>query len=246
MKIISEKKDNVYWLTLNREDKANAIDIEMWEGLKNYLEDASNDQDIRIVAITGKGRYFSAGEDLNDLYSASSLDASLSLFIKHIKPVFDIIVKSGKVITAVVNGPALGVGVELVLACDLAIAHSESYFMLSQGRVGVGPALALSLAPTSVSRKRMIEMLLTSKKVDAKLALQWGLINDIYIDDAEGKVKSWAKEIGKVPESLVKITKERLSKHLYNFDYDSSFREIAEYVLTKETKEGIKSFLERK
>ena len=128
-------------------------------------------------------------------FSSSTINESLTLFYKYILETFELILKSSKPILTVVNGPAYGVGVELVLISDLAIAVKDSYFMLSQGRLGIGPAIALGIGLTSVSRKRLLEMVLTGRPITAVKAVEAGIINEVVDrDEVESYVGRLTKD----------------------------------------------------
>lgn len=242
-KILSEKNGKVYWIKLNRDEKANAINLDMWRGLNDEINKASQDKDVRVIALSGEGRYFSAGEDLSDLENARTFESSLAIFLDSIRPVFESIMRSPKVVISVVNGGAIGIAVELVFASDLALAHKNSYFMLSQGNVGVGPALSLSYGSLNLTKKRVIEMLLTGRKVKADEALEWGMINYVYEDEPSKLVNMIAEQVSRIPELLVRVTKEVSARHLYLFEYNSAFRDIAMFIQSEEARKGISSFV---
>ncbi|MEM3832622.1 MAG: enoyl-CoA hydratase/isomerase family protein [Thermoprotei archaeon] len=246
MSIESKIYENAYWIFLNRPEKLNAINVKMWDSLKNELIDASKNKNVRVIVISGIGRFFCAGEDIEDLNSLKSFDDALNLFLDHIRPVFELILRSPKPVMAAVNGPAYGAGVELILASDLAVAVRDSYFSLSQGRIGVGPALALVIGLPALGRKRLLEMVLTGRKVTAEEAYEWGMINYVVDkNDLEKWVISVVKEISLTTPLLARITKDVMMRQLSLIDYTSIFREIALFLLSEEARIGIKQFLEK-
>jgi len=244
--LLTSKDGEVYWISLNRPERANAINVDMWKKLKQQLDTACEDSEVRMIALTGSGKYFTAGEDLNDLDSSETFNSSLNLFLDVIRPVFETIIRAPKAVISVVNGAAIGVGVELVFASDLAIAHKDSYFMLSQAKLGVGPSLSLSLALPVLGKKRLFYMVTTGKKVSAKEALEWGVVNELYDGEATEVVKRIAQEISKVPKTLTRLTKEILARQLYLLDYTSSFRDIGMFVQSEDARKGIRSFISNK
>ncbi|MGC9165161.1 MAG: enoyl-CoA hydratase/isomerase family protein, partial [Thermoprotei archaeon] len=148
---------------------------------------------------------------------------------------------------AAVNGPAYGAGVELTLASDLAVAVKDSYFSLSQGRIGVGPALALAIGLPVLGRKRLLEMILTGRKVTAEEAYEWGMINYVVNkNDLEGWIINIVKEMSLTTPLLTRIIKDVMMRQLSLIDYASIFREIALFSLSEETRSGIKRFLEKR
>lgn len=246
LSIKSEIHENTYWIFLNRPEKLNAINLKMWESLQNELLQASENKEVRVIVISGSGKYFCAGEDIEDLYSIRSFEDAVNIFLDHIRPVFDLILKSPKPVITAVNGPAYGAGVELTLASDLTIAVKEAYFSLSQGRIGVGPALALAMGLPVIGRKRLLEMVLTGRKITAEEAKDWGLVNYVVNkDDLEKQVLMIANEISLTPFLLTRIIKDVMMRQLNMIDYMSIFREIAFFSLSEETRSGVRKFLEK-
>lgn len=246
MGIESKIYENIYWIFLNRPDKLNAMSLKMWDDLRNELTVASQSKDIRAIVISGVGRFFCAGEDIEDLNSIRSFEDAMNLFLDHIRPVFELILRSPKPVIAAVNGPAYGAGVELTLVSDLAIAVKDSYFSLSQGRIGVGPALALIIGLPVLGRKRLLEMVLTGRKVSADEAYEWGMVNYVVDkNDLERQVIDVVKEISLTTPLLTRIIKDVMMRQLNLIDYMSIFREIALFSLSEETRSGVKRFLEK-
>lgn len=246
LSIKSEVRENTYWIFLNRPEKLNAINLKMWEDLQNELLQASENKEIRVIVISGNGKYFCAGEDIEDLYSIRNFEDAVNIFLDHIRPVFDLILRNPKPVITAVNGPAYGAGVELVLVSDLTIAVKEAYFALSQGRIGVGPALALILGLPIIGRKRLLEMVLTGRRVTAEEAKNWGLINYVVNrDELEKQVLMISNEISQTSFLLTRIIKDVMMRQLNIIDYMSIFREIAFFSLSEETRSGLKEFLKK-
>jgi len=246
LSIKSEVRENTYWIFLNRPEKLNAINLKMWEDLQNELLQASENKEIKVIVISGNGEYFCAGEDIEDLYSIRNFEDAVNIFLDHIRPVFDLILRNPKPVITAVNGPAYGAGVELALVSDLTIAVKEAYFALSQGRIGVGPALALILGLPIIGRKRLLEMVLTGRRVSAEEAKNWGLINYVVDrDELEKQVLMISNEISQTSFLLTRIIKDVMMRQLNIIDYMSIFREIAFFSLSEETRSGLKEFLKK-
>ncbi|MDG6939960.1 MAG: enoyl-CoA hydratase/isomerase family protein [Nitrososphaerota archaeon] len=243
MEIASRTSGGVRWITLNRPAKANAMSLAMWRRLREEVVGASADAGVRVIAVTGAGKYFCAGEDIADLADADTVDASLSVFLDHIRPAFDAIACSPKVVIAAVNGPAVGAGTELTLVCDLAVASKDAYFALPQGRLGIGPSIALGTGLSVLGRKRLAEMVLTGRRVPAQEAAAWGLVNSVCESDLGEEVERLAEEVAAVPEPLLRLTKEVLVGQVRTAVYHASFRDIALFSQSTETRDGIASFL---
>lgn len=246
-KVLFIVKNRSAWIVLNRPEKLNSLDRESWILIQEYIKRANDDSNIKLIVLTGSGEVFCAGEDLNDIFSSSTINESLTLFYKYVLETFELILKSSKPILTVINGPTYGVGVELVLVSDLAIAVENSCFMLSQGRLGIGPAIALGIGLTSVPRKKLLEMVLTGKPITAMEAVEAGIINAVMKrDEVEGYVERLVEDLSLIPDSLVRIIKSISSKYMELLDYKTVFRELALYIVNEETRNRVKHFLERK
>jgi enoyl-CoA hydratase/carnithine racemase len=165
--IESKEENKVFWIILNRPEKANAISAQMWRSIAEKLDEGSTSPRSRVVALTGNGRFFCAGEDIMDLSRAATFTAAFDLFIGTIRPVFDRMLRCPKPVVAAVNGQAVGAGTEIVFACDMAVASPDASFSLAQGKRGIGPALGLTLGMPVLGRKRLSEAALTGRKFSA-------------------------------------------------------------------------------
>lgn len=177
----TEVLDGVLTITLDR-PKANAIDVTTSGLLHAAFERLQTDPALRVAVITGTGRFFSAGWDLNAASGGEAIDvvhspggfAGLTEFFALDKPVI-----------AAVNGLAMGGGFELALAADLIVAADTAVFALPEVRLGMladsGGVLRLPRRlPQAIAR----EMLLTGRRMDAHEALRWGLVNRVVAPDA--------------------------------------------------------------
>ena len=174
-------------ITLNRPDALNAWDLALGTGLKEAISSVAEDDAVRAVLITGAGRAFSSGADLKEERSDNEgglPDLSARLHeIYH--PIILGIREMPKPVLAAVNGPAVGIGCSLALACDLVVAAESSYLLLAFVNIGLVPdggASAVLPARTGVARANEIAML--GERVPAAQALEWGLINRV-VPDAE-------------------------------------------------------------
>jgi enoyl-CoA hydratase/carnithine racemase len=243
--IESKEKNNVFWIILNRPEKANAINAQMWRSIADKLDEGSKSPDSRVVALTGTGRFFSAGEDIVDLNGAATFMAAFDLFIGTLRPVFDRVLKCPKPVIAAVNGQAVGAGTEMVFACDMAVADAGASFSLAQGKRGIGPALALTLGMPILGRKRLSEAAMTGRRFSAEEAEEWGIINSIARGGLESAVETLADEIAQTPPALTRIMKEIMLTQMSMLEYESAFHHIAMYSQSQETRQGISNFISK-
>jgi len=177
----TEARDGVLTITLDR-PKANAIDVATSRALYAAFAQLQDDPSLRVGIITGTGRFFSAGWDLNAATEGEAIDADhgpggfagLTEFFSLGKPVI-----------AAVNGLAFGGGFELALAADLIVAAEHAEFALPEVKLGMmadsGGVLRL---PRRLPRAIATELLLTGRRMSAQEALNWGLINQMVAADA--------------------------------------------------------------
>ena len=246
MLVESREENKVFWVVLNRPEKANAIDSQMWKLIADKFDQAATSSVSRVVALTGKGKNFSAGADISDLAKASTHSAAFEILLGSIRPVFDRILRCPKPVVAALNGPAVGGGAELVLACDMAIAKPEAYISLAQGRYGLGPAMGLTFGVPVLGRKRLADMALTGRRVSAQEAERWGLINSIAGGSLEAEVEKLASQISETPPTLIRAMKEVLLRQMSLAGYESAFSYFAMFSQSQEAKAGTEKFLSKK
>ena len=171
-----ERADGIGWLVLDRPERRNAIDRATRSALADATAALDADDEIRVVAITGAGTSFCAGTDLKEAPVAEPAHP-LADPLPRITAPFERLTKP---LIAVVNGPAAGGGLEIVLAADLRVASSNATFSLPEVRVGSlagsgGTQRLFAAVPSSVAWK----MLLTGRPIDAAEALRVGLVSDV-------------------------------------------------------------------
>lgn len=251
MSIDYDVRDGVAWITLNRPKKLNALDLEDWHNLASSLDAARADTDGPVV-LTGAGRVFCAGDDIQTFLQYDDPDAATEFFIGGLFAAMQAIVNYPYPVIAAVNGSAFGGGVELILACDLAIAVSEARFSLPEGRVGAWPTVQTGLAFYSMcGRKRANEMAFEMSDVDAQTAADWGLINRIVpADELESEAMATVARINAAPKHSVRMVKRFLSEELTLFGLPKAKRALTtlaeQTMLSPDMKEGAVAFLEKR
>jgi len=178
-KVLVEKLDGYAVITLNRPDDMNALSRELRADFVTAFETCCDDDEIRVVILTGAGRAFCAGFDLKELSSSAS-DASEEAdnSIARAMEAFD-----GPIIGAI-NGHAVTGGFEMALACDVLIASENARFADTHARVGILPGWGLSQKlPRMIGLSRAKEMSFTGAPVFAQQAYEWGLVNHVVPAD---------------------------------------------------------------
>lgn len=185
--ILSHVEQGVMTITLNRPERLNSFNDVMHQQLAECLKQAERDDTIRCLLITGAGRGFCAGQDLNDRNvdpngPAPDLGMSVERFYN---PLVRRLAKLPKPVMAAVNGVAAGAGATLALGCDMVIAARSANFVMAFSKLGLVPDCGGTwLLPRTAGRARAMGLALLGDKMSAEQAQQWGMIWQV-VDDAE-------------------------------------------------------------
>jgi 2-(1,2-epoxy-1,2-dihydrophenyl)acetyl-CoA isomerase len=173
-------------ILLNRPEALNAWNEQFGLDLNDGVTKVAQDDSIRALLITGAGRGFSSGADLKEQRGTGQDGLpDLSSRLREIyHPIITRLREMPKPVVAAVNGPAVGIGCSLALACDLIVAAESAYFLLAFVNIGLVPDGGSTVfIPARVGYARAAEMAMLGERVPAQLALDWGLINRILPDD---------------------------------------------------------------
>jgi enoyl-CoA hydratase/carnithine racemase len=249
--IVYDKAPPRATVTLNRPEVLNAFDFRMLRELARAFEDASWDDEIRVVVVTGSGRAFCVGADLKS-WGADLLGNSREYWkwFGAFKDMHDRLREIGKPTVARINGICVGGGNELQMACDLAVMADEAYIRhvgLEHGSVPAGGAT--QWLPVMVGERRAREIILLCDEISAAQAAEWGLVNwTVPAAELDAKVDEVvAKLVAKLPETT------RYAKQQLNFWRDLSWHAtvghardwLALSMLGEEAKGAIEKFLSR-
>ncbi len=165
--------NNVARIVINRPKKLNAIRVQTYRELISALRQADDSSQCHVIVIEGEGGQFTAGNDLADLVNAKKEEV-----MEGVQGIFDTVAGLRKVLIAVVEGVAVGIGTTLLLHCDIVVASEKAKFRLPFANLGVSPEGAASLLlPRAIGEKMAQEVLLTGRFFTGTEALSWGLIN---------------------------------------------------------------------
>ncbi|QIT29177.1 2-(1,2-epoxy-1,2-dihydrophenyl)acetyl-CoA isomerase PaaG [Raoultella terrigena] len=185
--ILSTVEQGVMTITLNRPDRLNSFNDLMHQQLAESLTQAERDDSVRCLLITGAGRGFCAGQDLNDRNvdpSGPAPDLGLSVE-RFYNPLVRRLAALPKPVIAAVNGVAAGAGVTLALGCDMVLAARSASFVMAFSRLGLVPDCGGSwFLPRVAGRARAMGLALLGEKLSAEQAAQWGMIWQL-VEDAE-------------------------------------------------------------
>ena len=174
-------------IELNRPETRNAWNTQFSVDLLAALREADGDPGVRAVLITGAGKAFSSGADLRENLADRTEGGVPDVYgrlTQRYHPIIMGIREMPKPVVAGVHGAAAGIGLSLALACDLVMAAESAYFLLAFVNIGLVPDGGSSLlVPSRVGFARAAEMAMLGERIEARLAQEWGLINQVWPDD---------------------------------------------------------------
>jgi enoyl-CoA hydratase len=169
--------NSVRHVFLDRPQKANALDSDCLEKLRRAFEELQHDPDLRVVVLAGKGKTFCGGADIAEL---KSLDASSGArFVERIHDVCAAIRALPVPVVAQLHGAVIGAGLEIAAACDLRVAAEGTKFAMPEVKLGIPSVVEAALLPRLMGSGRAAWLVLTGEPIDARRALEWGLIEEI-------------------------------------------------------------------
>lgn len=248
--VLSEFSDGVATITLNRPEKLNAFTESMHGDLAHILDRIELDRAVRAVLLTGAGRGFCSGQDLNDRSDAETVDLGDSLDRLY-NPLIRRIRKLERPVICAVNGVAAGAGANIALACDIVLAAHSASFIQAFVKLGLVPDAGGSfILPRLVGRARAMGMAMLGDKISAEQAAGWGLIWDVVDDDELiNEAKNLAKHLAKQPTLGIGMIKRAINASMEN-DLDQQLdleRNLQrEAGRTMDYREGVSAFLERR
>lgn len=168
------------WLTIDRQERRNALNPEVIEGIVGGLERAGTEQAVRAVVITGAGdRAFCAGADIGGFAAAAGREGAGAGIKEQIGRLLRAIREHPQPVVARVNGRALGGGLGLMLACDLVVAADDVEVGTPEIDLGLWPHVITAVIHRNVPRKVALEMMMTARRFTATEAARWGLVNRV-------------------------------------------------------------------
>jgi 2-(1,2-epoxy-1,2-dihydrophenyl)acetyl-CoA isomerase len=248
--ILFEIKDAIAFITLNRPEKYNAFNGEMALLLQQKLDNCKNNKAIRCVYITGAGKAFSAGQDLDEVVDPNGPKV-VNILSDHYNPIISRIRYLDKPVVAAVNGVAAGAGANLAIGCDITVATQSASFIQAFSKIGLIPDTGGTFfLPRLIGLQKALALSMLGDKVSADEAERLGMIYKVLPDDSfKEESLAIAYTLAQLPTKALALIKKAL-----NQSFISSFEEQlhAEEVLqqrasiTADFKEGVQAFLEKR
>jgi enoyl-CoA hydratase/carnithine racemase len=247
--VIEERAGHVATLTMNRPDRRNAFNAVMWRELREAMSDAREDDEIRVVVVTGAGSAFTAGQDLGEMSAVTAGDGSGG---PHPFGAFmDMLCEFDKPLVAAVNGVGVGMGLTMLLHCDFVYIAQGARLRAPFVQLGVVPEAASSyLMPLVIGHRNAAEVLYTADWIDAERAVALGLAGEVCSPEAllpTAQAKA-AQVAANAPGSL-RHTKRLLLETRKAEVAAARRREDAAFVVrtgSPENAEAIKAFFEKR
>ena len=245
---VENPREAVRLISLNRPEKLNAFDADLRQAMADAVRDASRDDAVRVVVITGEGRAFCAGADVSamaDKFNVEDiLNTEYSAFLQPIQTM-------PKPVIAAINGPAAGIGMTTALTCDLKVMARDAYLMSAFANIGLVPDGGLSwLLTQQLGYARAYQLAIEAEKIDSERALNWGLVNRVVEnDDVVANALDWAETLAKrAPLSM------GLTKRAFRAACDSGLKNAMAFeamaqrtaITTEDCAEGVKALFEKR
>lgn len=244
------KKDKLGIITFNRPDVFNSFNKELALAVQNALEDYSKDPEVRALMLTGNGKAFCAGQDLQEAIADNGLEIK-QIVDEHYNPIIRKIRSLEKPVIAAINGVAAGAGANIALACDVTIATESASFIQAFSKIGLVPDSGGTFTlPRIIGFQKASALMMLGDKVSATEAEKMGMIYKVVPDD------TFAEEAEKLGQKLANMPTKGLAytKHLLNQSFTNDLDQQLELekewqfkaTETYDYKEGVNAFIEKR
>ena len=247
--IILERDERIARITLNRPDRLNSFTAAMHEELKGALAQI---EDCRVLILTGAGRGFCAGQDLNDRAVSNGRPVDLGQTVETCwNPLIRKLTSMNQPVIARVNGVAAGAGASVALACDLVVAGRSAKFIQSFAAIGLIPDSGGTwVLPRLVGQARALGLTLTGEPLSAERAAEWGMIWKCVDDEAlDAEVDALAEKLASLPPLGLAATKEMIRESWQHTQEQELHRQrnmMCRLGYTQDYREGVAAFLEKR
>ena len=244
--------DNIAIITLSRPKAMNALNAEMAVDLLRAFEEVEANTAVRAVLLRGEGNVFCVGGDINEF--ASKLDrmpADIPDSMEVVNAAITTLQNLSKPTLCSVQGAVAGIGISLMIACDLAIAAEHTQFILAYAKIGICPdGGATYFLPRIVGHRRALQMALLPEKMSAAKALEWGLVNWVVSDSELDKTTTDLMFRLANGPSIAHARIKRLMNKSWNNKLDdhlqAEMHAFTECTISKDFKRGVEAFIAKK
>ena len=244
------QKDHLGIITFNRPDVFNSFNKELALAVQQALTDCENNSEIRAIMLTGNGKAFCAGQDLQEAIADNGLEIE-QIVDEHYNPLIKQIRSIGKPIIAAVNGVAAGAGANIALACDVVIATESASFIQAFSKIGLVPDSGGTFTlPRIIGFGKASALMMLGDKISAKEAESMGMIYKTVTDETfKEEAETIATKLANMPTKGLAYT-----KHLLNQSFTNNLEDQLELekewqfkaTQTYDYKEGVNAFIEKR
>ncbi len=245
------KKDDIVTVSLNRPDVHNAMNELLMKELTQCFKDLSKDEDVRCIVLTGNGKSFCAGADLN--WMKSMINYTKEENIKDSRLLLDLyetIYSCPKPVIGKINGHAFGGGIGLIAVCDITVTIPDRKFAFSEANLGIIPSVISTYVSPRMKKADMRRFFITAERFDSETAHNIGLIDYVVSsEEFDEKISECIKLVrssGPIAVGEVKNLIDNLSKMDVKSYKEFTVEKISELRISKEGQEGINAFLEKR
>ncbi|MBV9918563.1 MAG: enoyl-CoA hydratase [Solirubrobacterales bacterium] len=235
-------------ITLDRPERRNALSLELMGELTQALRDCADQVSQRVVVIEGAGPAFSAGHDLAEMIGRE--ESFLRELFETCTAMMETIHELPQPVIAKVHGIATAAGCQLVAACDLAVAADSARFATPGVKIGLFCSTPMVPVSRAVGRKRAMEMLLTGEPIDARTALDWGLVNRVVpADELDAAVSGLVATISRSSSYTVATGKRAFYDQVDRPErgaYEHCTAVMTDNALAADAQEGMSAFLDKR
>lgn len=249
--ITFEKTDALAVIRLNRPGKYNCFNRGMAMELQTVLDDCRDDENIRAVYLTGVGKAFCSGQDLQEITGEEAPSFS-TILNEHFNPIIIRLRELEKPVVCGVNGVAAGAGANIALACDITVAAGSASFIQAFSKIGLVPdSGGTYFLPRLVGLQQATAMMMLGDPVSAKAAADMGMIYKVFADDVfEEKAMELVTRLAQMPTRALAMTKRAINYSLFNHELKKQLA-IEEQLQssageTEDYREGVRAFLEKR
>ncbi len=248
--MVTRKKD-VFTVTLNRPEVHNAMNKKLMKELTSCFKELSQDDNTRTIILTGKGKSFCAGADLNWMKSMAKYSKKENIHDSRLLlDLYERIYTCPKLVIGRINGHAFGGGLGLIAVCDLAIAVPDLKFALSEVKLGIMPSVISTYVVRRIGLSNMRRLFITGERFNSEYAKEIGLI-DYVVPEEEFDTKIWkyVEQIHSSGPNAIREVKNLVSK-CQKMDVEEykeyTVEKIAELRISEEGQDGINAFLDKR
>ncbi len=244
--ILYKEENNTVHIIFNRPEKKNALTRQMWILLGEYLKEACSNMNTRAILLYGNGEAFSAGDDIREMYLIETLEEAREYFSAHLEA-FKTLLNCNKLVSAIVDGPAVGGGAEILLATDIVIASKRSIIGYPEIRIGLIPPVLSTLGVYILGDHIAKRLAITGELMTAEEAYRIGII-DFLVNDANilDEAKRILRQLIALPEtSIDKIKNLTRASMFLDKIMNEAIEYLAQQVILLDAKKRMKSFLRK-